>query len=570
MTTIIQKLKVATMMFLVVMVGVGVTAKQKDKAYDIEGALCELDEAVANYSDFEQKRIVEIEQKKQELRHANFDNDRYLVMTQILEKYKKMNSDSALNYANRCIKLAERCRRDDWRKEALLYRANIFTYRGNLMLARQDLLTMGPIDLLPKPVQKKMASTLCSFYRAFMSNDIFRKSRLHADVLSSMNINWKAVPDMYLKNYPLAYYRAKSYVGLDCRHDFDKIKAIYEKEVKKPGVNNLGYILAQLYLAKGDTAAYRYYLVKTVDNHIRNVFKCADAMLELLSTDWLLDNPDRAYKYVTLYSSDISYFQDTRRSSKLVAIQNKIVQRFIEKQNRLRTSLIVVVGVLLVMFAYSVVLMVKLRHRMRKIDELNGRVERRNKTLANTIKEVEHMSAELKTSNERLQDELKLRDGNFMDTYLMCSDYIKMHRNFRNTIANLLKTNSVKQAIKQLSSREATDAELKEFYKKFDRAFLSTHPDFIERFNRILRPDCQYTLNEEKELSPELRIYALISLGINNSVNIAEFLHYSAQTIYNYRLRMRRQACIPESVFAEAVGHLYEDDKLKQYLTMGS
>ena len=90
MTTIIQKLKVATMMFLVVMVGVGVTAKQKDKAYDIEGALCELDEAVANYSDFEQKRIVEIEQKKQELRHANFDNDRYLVMTQILEKYKKI------------------------------------------------------------------------------------------------------------------------------------------------------------------------------------------------------------------------------------------------------------------------------------------------------------------------------------------------------------------------------------------------------------------------------------------------------------------------------------------------
>ena len=183
-----------------------------------------------------------------------------------------------------------------------------------------------------------------------------------------------------------------------------------------------------------------------IRDSIRNVFKCADAMLELLSTDWLLDNPDRAYKYVTLYSSDISYFQDTRRSSKLVAIQNKIVQRFIEKQNRLRTSLIVVVGVLLVMFAYSVVLMVKLRHRMRKIDELNGRVERRNKTLANTIKEVEHISAELKTSNERLQDELKLRDGNFMDTYLMCSDYIKMHRNFRNTIANLLKTNSVKQA----------------------------------------------------------------------------------------------------------------------------
>lgn len=569
MTTINQKLKVATMTFFVVMVSIGVTAKQKDKAYDIEGALCELDEAVAHYSDFERNRIAEIEQKKQELRHATFDSDRYLVMTQLFDQYKKINSDSALNYANRCIKLAERCHRDDWHKEALLNRAKIYTYRGNLMLARQDLTTIGNIDFLPHPLQQKVASALCSFYRAFMSNDMFRKSKLHADALKSMNINWQAVPDLYLKDSPIAYFRAKSYVGLDCRSDFDKIKAIYEKEVNKPGINNLGYILAQQYLAKGDTAAYKYYLVKTVNNHIRNVYKCADAMLELLSTDWLLENPERAYNYVTLYSSDISRFQDARRSTNVVAIQNHIVQRFIENQNRLRTSLIVVVGVLLALFAYSVVLMVKLRHRMRKIDELNGRVERRNKTLANTIKEVEHISAELKTSNERLQDELKLRDGNFMDTYLMCSDYIKMHRNFRNTIANLLKTNSVKQAIKQLSSREATDAELKEFYKKFDRAFLSTHPDFIERFNRILRLDSQYTLNEEKELTPELRIYALISLGINNSVNIAEFLHYSAQTIYNYRLRMRRQACIPESVFAEAVGHLYEDDKLKHYLTMG-
>lgn len=569
MTTIKQKIKVATMTFFVVMVSIGVTAKQKDKAYDIEGALCELDEAVAHYSDFERIRIAEIEQKKQELRHATFDSDRYLVMTQIFDQYKKFNSDSALNYANRCIKLAERCHRDDWHKEALLNRAKIYTYRGNLMLARQDLTTIGNIDFLPHPLQQKVASVLCSFYRAFMSNDMYRKSKLHADALKSMNINWQAVPDLYLKDSPIAYFRAKSYVGLDCRSDFEKIKAIYEKEVNKPGINNLGYILAQQYLAKGDTAAYKYYLVKTVNNHIRNVYKCADAMLELLSADWLLEKPERAYNYVTLYSSDISRFQDTRRSTNVVAIQNHIVQRFIENQNRLRTSLIIVVGVLLALFAYSVVLMVKLRHRMRKIDELNGRVERRNKTLANTIKEVEHISAELKTSNERLQDELKLRDGNFMDTYLMCSDYIKMHRNFRNTIANLLKTNSVKQAIKQLSSREATDAELKEFYKKFDRAFLSTHPDFIERFNRILRPDCQYTLNEEKELSPELRIYALISLGINNSVNIAEFLHYSAQTIYNYRLRMRRQACIPESVFAEAVGHLYEDDKLKHYLTMG-
>ncbi len=545
-------------------------AKSEEKVYDVAKALVELDDAVAHYYDFERLRLDNIEQKKQELRHATFDNDRYLVMKQIYNMYKRMNSDSALIYANKSLALAQHCRRDDWYKEALLNRANAYIYRGNLMLARHDLMAMGDVDSLPKPLQQDMVSTLCSYYRAFNSSPFFRTSKLHTETLASFHINWQNLPDKYLKNNPLAYYRAKYYVGLDCTGDIKNIQAIYDKEKNKTGVNNLGYILASLYKASGDTLAYRYYLVKTAENHVRNVFKCADAMLVLLSCDWLLENPKRAYNYVTLYSSDISYFQDTRRSTTVVSVQNKIVHRFIEMQNNMRTSLIITIAVLLALCVLSLVLMVKLRHRIGKINELNARIDRRNKTLANNIEEIEKISTELKWSNARLQEELKLRDNNFMDTYLMCANYIKMHRNFRTTLLNLLKTNSIKQAIKQLSSKETTDAELKDFYNKFDKAFLSTHPDFIERFNLILCPENRYALGENRELSPELRIYALISLGINNSVSIAEFLHYSAQTIYNYRLRTRRQACIPESVFAEAVAHLYEDEKLKNYLTMKS
>ena len=438
------------------------------------------------------------------------------------------------------------------------------------MLARQDLMSVGPIDGLSGSLRKKAASSFCSFYRVFNSNKMFRSSKLHAETLASMGVDWQRLPDMYLKDSPLAYYRAKFYVGQGSISDFDKVKALYESERNRQGVNNLGFILARMYKAKGDTMAYRYYLVTTVEKHIRNVYKCADATLELLSSDWLLDNPERAYKYVSLYSSDISQFRDNNRSTKVIAIQNKIVQRFIEEQEHMRRTLFVALVVSMSLCLLSVVLLVKLRHRIRKIKELNGRIDRRNKSLADNIKEIELISRELKVSNERLQAELKLRDGNFMDTYLMCSDYIKMHQNFRKTISNLLKTNSVKQAIKQLASKDATDAELKEFYCKFDKAFLSTHPDFIERFNLILRQEHRYTLNEKHELTPELRIYALISLGITNSVNIAEFLHYSTQTIYNYRLRMRHHACIPENMFAEAVANLYEDNSLNRFLAMGS
>lgn len=105
---------------------------------------------------------------------------------------------------------------------------------------------------------------------------------------------------------------------------------------------------------------------------------------------------------------------------------------------------------------------------------------------------------------------------------------------------------------------------LKDFYKHFDKAFLVTHPDFMDKFNVILRPECRIMLPEEATLTPELRIYALVSIGITDSISIAQFRHYSTQTIYNYRLKMRHNACIPESAFADTVYRFYNKDEDKE------
>ena len=152
-----------------------------------------------------------------------------------------------------------------------------------------------------------------------------------------------------------------------------------------------------------------------------------------------------------------------------------------------------------------------------------------------------------------------------MDTYYLCTNYIKMYGNLKKSILALLKTHSYKDAVNKVSSTDFEDTELREFYKKFDQAFLSTHTDFVERFNRLLKPEEQYQLESDESLPSELRIYALISLGITNSVSIAEFLHYSPQTVYNYRLKVRHKACINEKDFAKAVGDLYDGTKLESY-----
>lgn len=99
-------------------------------------------------------------------------------------------------------------------------------------------------------------------------------------------------------------------------------------------------------------------------------------------------------------------------------------------------------------------------------------------------------------------------------------------------------------------------ADYKEFYHNFDAIFLHIYPDFVSDFNALLHPDEQIVLKDGELLNTELRIYALVRLGITDSVKIAEFLHYSPQTVYNNRLKTRNKAIIPREEFAAVVRSL--------------
>ena len=81
-----------------------------------------------------------------------------------------------------------------------------------------------------------------------------------------------------------------------------------------------------------------------------------------------------------------------------------------------------------------------------------------------------------------------------------------------------------------------------QFFKIFDETFLDLYPDFIDNFNQLLRPECRITLKKGAPLSTELRIYAFVRLGVEESVKIAQILHCSVSTIYTYRNRMRGRA----------------------------
>ncbi len=94
----------------------------------------------------------------------------------------------------------------------------------------------------------------------------------------------------------------------------------------------------------------------------------------------------------------------------------------------------------------------------------------------------------------------------------------------------------------EIENQPPIEEDIQKFYKMFDETFISLYPDFIDKFNDLLAEGEQIVPKEGEILSPELRIFALIKLGITDSGKIASLLHYSANTIYNYRSKVRNKA----------------------------
>ncbi|MEG0455347.1 MAG: DUF6377 domain-containing protein, partial [Bacteroides sp.] len=129
--------------------------------------------------------------------------------------------------------------------------------------------------------------------------------------------------------------------------------------------------------------------------------------------------------------------------------------------------------------------------------------------------------------------------GHFLS---LCSVYMEKLDHFRRTVHRKVMSGQTEELLKLTKSPQQADGEQKEFYANFDSAFLHLYPDFVARFNELLQPDERFVPKPGELLNTELRIFAFIRLGIDDSSKIANFLHYSVNTIYTYRNKVKNKA----------------------------
>lgn len=171
----------------------------------------------------------------------------------------------------------------------------------------------------------------------------------------------------------------------------------------------------------------------------------------------------------------------------------------------------------------------------RQVIEANNKLTQANDNLHKS-------NSKLQDANHSLAENITLKEvyiGRYMD---QCSAYIDKMDEYRKSLGKIAASGKLEELFQKLKSSQYIDDQLKDFYENFDDTFLQLFPHFVEEFNKLLVEDEQIHLKNPHRLNTELRIFALIRLGITDSIKIAQFLRYSVTTIYNYRTKARNKA----------------------------
>lgn len=344
----------------------------------------------------------------------------------------------------------------------------------------------------------------------------------------------------------------------EARQILQQLLAQTESDTHEKAV--LSYALANIYKKEGNISQQKYYYALSAVCDIKNAIKENASMQALASILYETGEIDRAYDCIKSSMEDAMFCNARLRTyevSQIFPIIDSAYQENVNKQKSELQLFLILVSILSVFLIIAVIYVYRQMKRVARIRkelyQTNIRLNELNTNLISTVNQLNDVNKELSDVNNQLSEANQIKEayiGHFLD---LCSTYINKLEKYQNTLNKKAVERKLDELYKILKSREMIDNELKELYENFDNIFLHLYPNFVEEFNSLLTDEERFLLKPNELLNVELRIFALIRLGITDSSKIASFLHYSANTIYSYRTRVRNKAAVPREEFESLV-----------------
>ncbi len=504
-----------------------------------------LDGYIERRNIYTEQKEEKIKQLKIKLRIAENNNSRLSILNAIYREYYTYRYDSAMVYANRGLALALSENNTYYATLNRINRAAVLSTGGFYSQAETLL-----VDIDEKKVPRQLkqyyyytTTWLYNYWESFCDKsefkDNYRQKKQHY-----LQLTVKATS----KNYVDLYAYLNGELAFLENPLGKTVLRHYTTALKNSPINSrvhasAAYCIARYYREMGNMQLYEKYIVEAAISDMVCPLKENLALQEFSTYLYKKDTKYAKYaaRYIYCSMEDAQFYNNRLR---MLEISNVLPIIATANQEALAYKERIVRGVLAVVSFLSLVLlgMALLGYKQ-------------NKWLARSRREVKSQNLKLKELNEKL-----IATNHRRETYMrlfmdISAVYIRKLIEYRKLVGRKIKANQTADLLKTINSYKLAEEEATTFYTRFDRAFIELYPGFVEELNSLLLPDAQIEQPSPNSLTTEVRIYALMRLGVTDSQEIATLLFYSTQTIYNYKSAMRARA-INRETFDDDINRL--------------
>jgi hypothetical protein len=508
-----------------------VNAQQNDisRLYDT------IDSLIENRKDLFVEKEIRLKVLKDDLQRSTSEDQLFKINERIYDEYMAYDFDSAYYYINKNVERQRALGDADRFAASAVRMAHILAVSGIFNNAR---LLLNEVR-----VQNVSTENKINYYEQQSELNLFRSEMANftplfpAYIDSMQHYRQKileiAPHDSYNYIFNLATYTCE-------QGEVDQAIKMLEDYLPqlRQGERHYSVItstLAYFYTHKNQPETREKYLLLSAISDLRGCILENNSLRELSII--LLDRQEykKAYNYIQLASADAKRYGSRLRSLQVARLTPLITEAYDAERahtQRRTNILLVVLSVITLLLVVAIIFVLflirKRRAVMEKIHAMNLELERRNAV-------IEKANNEMKESN-RIKDEYI---GRFLE---LSSNYIQRGEERAKLLNRLARDKKMAELYAELKSTASLNESVRLFYQNFDTAFLNIYPNFIKEVNCLMADGNQFEVDEAHKLTTELRILALIRLGINDNQKIADILRSSITTIYTYRSKLKARA----------------------------
>lgn len=531
-----------------------------------------LDSVIANRAEYEAKKEKRLHDIKNAINYVNNATDKLRIYERLINEYTPYKYDSAMVYVQKAINLAKQTNSSEYYTQYQILKARLLVYRGFYIEAKEIL------EKLEIPPTNRHINYLynCSLSALYFNLNMSTKNTEYCQRYSTLFQDYidkaieycpkKDAQYYYMKGVQLFYSKGTIHDIITC---FNKAMSLSKPDSRLYAMS--AYALSKTYDRSHQSEQQeRYLLLAAISDIMASTNEYVALQEVALSLYKDKDNLRKANEYISISLMDADAYSNRLRRAELYANLHVIRSAYnkkLQEQGTWQNVAIICILVLMAIIVTTIVYVVRKNHLLKlKENELktlteqlsadNKQHKKDNKALQDSNKALQNSNDELKGSNDALKDSNKaLQDSNDEFEYtnakresmanafiMLCYQYIERLKNQRKLVIRKIKTNQQNELLSTLSSSRQSAEESQNFFSQFDKIFLSLYPSFVKELNTLLLPEAQIQLKEDNELTPTLRVAALIRLGVTESAMIAGILSYSPQTIYNYRSTLKNSA----------------------------